>query len=179
MYIPWEHEKNKDKCVQEPRAKGNNNFRYFVTCLDGANSETRHGGSSFMTQTGQNLRICTYLKWWRHFMFTASKQLFQTYLYVLNRSRGFAKPYFQRLTHKLTNPKWPPPKHEKSYFCHIFGYKRGININKTSFCMFSGTRNPLKPFLSPHNVKKRGWPPYLGKFDNRLCPMQTETYFIE
>ena len=44
-----EKKKNKDKCVQEPCPKGNNNnFRYFVTCLDGANSETRHGGSSFM-----------------------------------------------------------------------------------------------------------------------------------
>ena len=38
-----EEEKNKQK-------ETNNNFRYFVTCLDGANSETRHGRSSFMTR---------------------------------------------------------------------------------------------------------------------------------
>jgi len=54
---------NKDKCVQEPRPKGNNNnFRYFVTCLDGANSETRHGGSCSWRKN----RVCTklqHIKW--------------------------------------------------------------------------------------------------------------------
>jgi len=38
-------------------------------------------------------------------MFTAGKQHFQTYLYILNQSRGFARLYFQRLTLKRDNSK--------------------------------------------------------------------------
>ena len=37
-------------------------------------------------------------------MFTAGKH-FKTYLYVLNRFRGLARLYFQRLTHKRDNSK--------------------------------------------------------------------------
>ena len=37
-------------------------------------------------------------------MFTAGKEHLYTYLYVLNRFRGFARVYFQRLTLNVTNP---------------------------------------------------------------------------
>ena len=67
-------------------------------------------------------------------MFTVGKQHFKTCLYVLNRFRG--------LTQNVTNPKWPP-------LGHIFGTKHGKNINETSFCMFSGTRNPLRSLFNP------------------------------
>ena len=40
-------------------------------------------------------------------MFTAGKQHFKTYLCVLNRFRGLPRLYFQRLTLKCDNPKWP------------------------------------------------------------------------
>ena len=49
--------------IKEPRPKGNNNnnnFRYFVMCLDGANSETRQGGSSLMTRQSRSYEITTH-----------------------------------------------------------------------------------------------------------------------
>jgi hypothetical protein len=38
-------------------------------------------------------------------MFTAGKQHSYAYLYVLNRSRGFARLYFQRLTLRRNKSK--------------------------------------------------------------------------
>ena len=38
-------------------------------------------------------------------MFTAGKQHFKTYFYVLNRFRGFARREFQRLTRKRDKSK--------------------------------------------------------------------------
>ena len=45
-----EEEEHEEEEEEEKTTKKNNNFRYFVTCLDEANSETRHGRSSFMTR---------------------------------------------------------------------------------------------------------------------------------
>ena len=87
-------------------------------------------------------------------MLTAGKQHFKTYLCVLNRFRGFARLYFQRLTLKRDKSKMAANETCKFILGHIFGTKHGKNINETSFCMFSGTRNPLRSLFNPQYAKK-------------------------
>ena len=92
-------------------------------------------------------------------MFTADKQHFKTYIF-LNRFRGFARLYLQRLTLKRDKSKMAANETCQILLGHIFGTKHGKSINETYFCMFSGTRNPLISLFNPQYAKKLRWLPY-------------------
>ena len=51
---------------------------------------------------------------------------------ILNRSRGFARLYFQRLILKFNKSKMAATETRKVFYFHNFGTKRGSNINKTT-----------------------------------------------